>query len=308
MRIIVPPIKSQGIKTRLVPWINEIAASAGIAPAARWIEPFFGTGAVGFNSPFPGLHVAGDTNPHTIAFYKAVQDGTITGDSMRAYLKHEGAMLEGSANGGDDYFKTVRARFNKSHDPYDFLFLSRAGFNGMMRFNSRGAWNVPFCKKSGRFSPAYITKICNQIDAVARQMRVIQWDFRISDFADTIAMAGQGDFIYCDPPYYGRYADYYNTWTAQDEHRLFDALSSTRAKFVLSTWHHNDYRANEMMNRFWHKFNIATKDHFYHNGAKIENRHAVVEALVFNFDLQNETTRKSNPAEAVQLELFAEAV
>ena len=34
----------------------------------------------------------------------------------------------------------------------------------MMRFNRRGQWNVPFCKKPERFAPAYVTKICNQIN------------------------------------------------------------------------------------------------------------------------------------------------
>ncbi|MDI9338034.1 MAG: hypothetical protein QM539_06385 [Alphaproteobacteria bacterium] len=30
--------------------------------------------------------------------------------------------------------------------------------------------------------------------------------------------------------------------------------------------------------------NVVTKDHFYHNGANLENRRTVVEALVCNFD------------------------
>lgn len=42
-----------------------------------------------------------------------------------------------------------------------------------------------------------------------------------------------------------------------------------------------------MINKFWSKFNIVTKDHFYHNGANIENRRTVVEALVCNFDTNN---------------------
>ena len=32
-------------------------------------------------------------------------------------------------------------------------------------------------------------------------------------------------------------------------------------------------------------FNVATKDHFYHNGGSVDNRHSIVEALVYNFDL-----------------------
>ena len=52
MSVIVPPIKSQGIKTKLVPWINDIILQSGIdIEHAKWIEPFFGTGVVGLNSP-----------------------------------------------------------------------------------------------------------------------------------------------------------------------------------------------------------------------------------------------------------------
>jgi DNA adenine methylase len=41
-----------------------------------------------------------------------------------------------------------------------------------------------------------------------------------------------------------------------------------------------------MINKFWNKFNIATKDHFYHNGGNLQNRRTVVEALVCNFDIK----------------------
>jgi DNA adenine methylase len=123
-------------------------------------------------------------------------------------------------------------------------------------------------------------------------------------FAETIARAEAGDIIYCDPPYFGRYVDYYNGWTEQDEHELFEALSRTRAKFILSTWHHNDFRPNGMVERYWNRFNITTRDHFYHGGGHIENRHSVVEALVFNFDIHERV--EVEPAR--QLELFAEAI
>jgi DNA adenine methylase len=31
----------------------------------------------------------------------------------------------------------------------------------------------------------------------------------------------------------------------KDEELLFNQLNDTRAKFILSTWHHNDFRENE---------------------------------------------------------------
>ena len=301
MATIIPPIKSQGIKTKLIPWINDLILTSGISLNTRWIEPFFGTGVVGFNSPVNGIHIVGDTNPHIINFYQQLQSGEITPYTMRTYLERESKLLEIADEDGYAHYRLVRNRFNREHSPYDFIFLSRAGFNGMMRFNKSGDWNIPFCKKPGRFAPAYITKICNQIRSVAQIIRKKEWKFNNAPFLETIAQAGEGDIIYCDPPYYGRYVDYYNGWTEKDEEELFYALSQTRAKFILSTWHHNDYRPNEMIKRFWQRFNVVTKEHFYHNGGKIENRHSMVEAMVFNFDLQ-ERVEVITPHK--QLELF----
>ena len=51
-----------------------------------------------------------------------------------------------------------------------------------------------------------------------------------------------------------------------------------------------------MMDKYWNQFHVETQEHFYHGGGHIENRHAMVEALVFNFDLQ--------PVENVQQEVL----
>jgi DNA adenine methylase len=286
MPTIIPPIKSQGIKTKLVPWINTVIRQSGLdLPHTNWIEPFFGTGVVGFNAPVGGNHIVGDSNPHIIRFYNAVLNGEITPENMRGYLTHEGELLANADEDGYAHYRLVRDRFNEEHSPFDFIFLSRAGFNGMMRFNKKGDWNIPFCKKPNRFSPAYITKICNQIAAVRRVIRRYHWEFTNQNFIDTIRKAQEGDLIYCDPPYFGRYVDYYNGWTEEDEQALFEALLHTPAHFILSTWHHNQFRGNEMIERYWNHFHVITQEHFYYSGGHIENRHAMVEALVFNFEL-----------------------
>ena len=99
--MIVPPIKSQGIKTKLVPWILDVIDKSGIDPInSNWVEPFFGTGVVGFNSPLSGKHIVGDTNPHIINFYNKVKEGVISGYTMRQYLEKEGKFLETSDENG----------------------------------------------------------------------------------------------------------------------------------------------------------------------------------------------------------------
>lgn len=277
MRIIVPPIKSQGIKTKLVPWIQALVP----AVKGRWIEPFLGTGVVAFNSGFARALLS-DINPHVIRFYQAVQKLRITPGQARKFLEHEGAVLRRAQNGGYSHFRIIKNRFNQEYDSLDFLFLSRAGFNGMMRFNQNGEWNIPFCQKPDRFSRSYITKIVNQIHEVACLIQP-GWAFLVESFEKVIPQATKDDFIYCDPPYLGRYVDYYSGWTEDEEKKLFECLSATPARFILSTWHHNDFRSNPMIDKYWNRFNIVTRDHFYHSGGKLENRRAIVEALVFNF-------------------------
>jgi DNA adenine methylase len=173
----------------------------------------------------------------------------------------------------------------------------------MMRFGGKGNWNIPFCKKPDRFAQAYITKITNQVSTVSQIIqREPEWTFYNKSFADIIPLATENDIIYCDPPYYGRHVDYYNGWTEKDEELLFNLLNQTKAKFILSTWHHNDWRENEMVNKFWSKFNIVTKDHFYHNGGNIENRRTVVEALVCNFDTSKFTQHNHGLVEKIRTE------
>ncbi len=304
MRVIIPPIKSQGIKTKLVPWIMELVKIAN--RKGKWIEPFLGTGVVAFNSGYKKA-ILNDTNPHIINFYKGIQDKAITAILMKKYLEKEGDLLSKSEKNGYEHYIKVRERFNSGeYSPYDFIFLSRAGFNGMMRFGRKGNWNIPFCKKPNRFSQAYITKIVNQVATVSKIiLPEPEWIFYNKSFADIIPLATENDIIYCDPPYYGRHVDYYNGWTEQDEELLFNLLSETKAKFILSTWHHNEWRENEMIRKFWRKFNIVTKDHFYHNGGSIENRRKVVEALVCNFDTDDIKTHNHGVKLQTQYEQLA---
>ncbi len=286
--MIIPPIKSQGIKTKIVPIINKIIRSAKEPFIGDWYEPFFGTGVVGFNSPVGGRKIVGDTNPHLINFYNAVLNGTIDESTTREYLESAHKRLSTADEEGYAYYREVRDRFNIAHAPLDFLFLSRAGFNGMIRFNNKGNWNIPFCKKKERFAQAYVTKICNQVKAVKTIIQNGDWEFNNVSFENTILRAGANDLIYSDSPYFGRYADYYNVWTEADEEHLCELMTKSNARFILSTWHHNQYRENPLIDRLWSKFNIVTQEHFYHGGGKIENRNSMIEALVFNFDIDEQ--------------------
>lgn len=272
----VPPIKSQGIKTKLVPWIKSIIPDDF---HGTWIEPFMGTGAVAFNVA-PRRAVLCDTNPHLVNFYAGIASGEITPEVVKEYLEREGKIL---LSKGEEHYYFVRDRFNSEHSPLDFLFVNRAGFNGMIRFNRKGGFNIPFCRKPQRFAQSYITKITNQVRWARILIQTKEFTFKCQDFKKTIEEASSTDIIYCDPPYIDRYVDYYNGWGDADELNLYNKLSSFKGKFILSTWHHNDYRENVYIKTLWSRHSILTREHFYHVGGKEENRNPVIEALVTNF-------------------------
>lgn len=276
MKIHVPPIKSQGIKTKLVPWIDSVVPGDF---CGRWIEPFMGTGAVAFNLA-PKNALLCDVNPHLIDFYQAISAGEITPEIAREFLVQEGCKL---LEKGESHYYDLRDRFNREHSPLDFLFLNRAGFNGMIRFNRKGALNIPFCKKPRRFMPAYVTKIVNQVAHVRRLFQMKEFVFKCQSFEKTIAAGGKADIIYCDPPYIDRHMDYYNAWRQSDETELHRMLAGSGSRFILSTWHHNEHRRNRYIDSLWKYFHISTREHFYHVGGSEENRNAMTEALVTNY-------------------------
>lgn len=277
MKVNVPPIKSQGIKTKLVPWINTIVPHEF---NGKWIEPFMGTGVVAFNLA-PKHALLCDTNPHLVNFYQAIADKEITPEIVKEYLNKEGALL---LEVGESHYYKLRDRFNEKHRPLDFLFLNRAGFNGMIRFNRKGGFNIPFCKKPQRFAQAYVTKIVNQVSHVSRLLWAKDFEFKCQSFEKTISQATSSDIVYCDPPYIGRHVDYFNGWDDEREKGLFSALSRSNSKFILSTWHHNDFRKNEYIDSLWGEFNILTREHFYHVGGSEKNRNPMIEAIITNYD------------------------
>ena len=277
-KIFVPPIKIQGIKTKLLPLIKK-----NVLPLDEllWIEPFMGSGVVGFNLR-PRRALFADNNPHLIAFYNTLRLEKISSRIVREFLTEQGKML---SERGDSYYYEVRERFNKFHEPLDFLFLNRSCFNGLVRFNREGKFNVPYGHKPQRFSKAYITKIVNQVRYVEECLMCFDWKFLCQDFRETIAQIDdvKQAFIYCDPPYIGRHVDYYDSWSEEDELTLCNMLKSSKKPFMVSTWLKNDFRINSCVEDIWKFCHKEEQEHFYHVGAKEINRNSIVEAVLMNY-------------------------
>lgn len=178
---VAPPLKWAGGKRWQVPHLEPLWA-----PHAhrRLVEPFCGGLAVTLGLT-PMRALLNDVNPHLINFYRWLRKG----------LRPTVITMEND----EAHYYAQRARFNellatgKSHTQEAaalFYYLNRTGYNGLCRFNSRGAFNVPF----GRY-----TTITYATDFRAYRARLAAWDFTLGDFA-AIPLASD-DFVYADPPY-----------------------------------------------------------------------------------------------------------
>jgi len=297
---LVPPLKCQGIKTKLA---GEICRLARTQVFERWVEPFCGSAVVALNSQ-PKRALLSDSNIHIIRLYQEIQCGSLTPGTAKSFLTEEGDKLRA---GGEDYYYAVRERFNAAPTSLDFLFLNRSCFNGVMRFNRHGKFNVPYGHKSGRFAQAYVTKITNQIRRISQVISSCDWTFASADFRQTLASARPGDLVYADPPYAGRHVDYFNSWSPADEAELADLLKRLPCRFILSTWHSNEFRKNSLVEEHWNKppFHLLLRQHFYHVGSTEDLRHPMIEALITNFPVE---TVQPEADELEQLAFFGAAL
>lgn len=277
--MIVTPIKIQGKKTKIIPNIVELAK---INDDTTWVEPFLGSGEVLFNINPKKAYVS-DNNEYVINFYNNIKNKKITSEIVRNFLEKHGKNLE---QDGEEYYYKMRDEFNKNHDALYFLFLNRSCFNGIIRFNSKNEFNVPFCKKNNRYSKSMITKIVNQVKAIEEIIwsHGDDWKFVCCDWYETYKKFENKKNVlyYFDPPYIKRYSDYFDKWTENVNNKFFYTLQNTNNKFLLSNWYENAYRKNENIISTFENSNfiIHKINHFYHVGGKEINRNEIIECIV----------------------------
>lgn len=274
--VLIPPIKCQGIKSKLVPFISSNIKWDG---RGTWFEPFMGSGVVTFNIR-PKVAVISDINPHLINFYNEIKEKIITPQVVRTFLETHGKKLSQTGKSIDSYYYEMRSIFNETHDPLYFLFLNRSCFNGLIRFNDKEQFNTPFCRKPNRFSKGYISKIVNQVAWVFELLKDKDYEFKCLHWSEVIRNLTENDFVYIDTPYFGRHATYYNNWKEKDALELLDWAIKTKSGYAISLWYENRHRKNEFIEKYWKNSVIRLYNHYYFLGSKEKNRYKMQEALI----------------------------
>ena len=187
-----PILKWAGGKTQMLnPLLPNVPHSYG-----RYIEPFFGGGAL-FFALRPNNAIIADSNPELINMYRQVANNV---DKVISYLK--------KYENTSDMFYHVRAMEWNELIPAEAaartIYLNRTCFNGLYRVHRKDQFNVPYGK--------YVNpKICDEDNLHAASKALKHAEIICGDDLSVLEQYAQaGDFIFLDPPYLpiSEYADF----------------------------------------------------------------------------------------------------
>ena len=186
-----PLLKWAGGKARLA---STIDAAFATPCTNTYFEPFLGAGALFLYRRAAGKLlgdiVLSDRNAKLIETHIAIRDdvaGVLKSLSRMPTLEYR------------DVYYEVREQFNTLEQVGNdhaarFLWLNRAGFNGLYRENKSGIYNVPV----GRYKSVALPSK-EAFYAVSKALQGVT--LLAESFETVIAQAGTGDQVYCDPPY-----------------------------------------------------------------------------------------------------------
>lgn len=234
----------------------------------RYIEPFFGGGAVYFYLE-PEKAIINDLNSNLINFYR-------TFSTNRDELVEQ---LSGLENNEDTYYK-IRDMFNNKVpkeylDAVIYYYINKTCFSGMIRYNSKGEFNVPF----GRYKKVdFIKPLTKEASSLLSKAIITN-----TDFEEVFNQAKEEDFIFLDPPYMSTFQNYNpDGFSEDDQRRLFECFKNTKAKCLLIISDLGIIRElykNYIKEEYQKTYAINIKD-------RMKENNNVTHLIITNYDIQ----------------------
>ena len=171
-------------------------------------------------------YVASDVNSDLIGLYQILKN-----DPKLVIDYYTKLWKQYNSNGNNynyrkEFFESVRDKFNKEHNPLDFMFIMRTTTNGMPRYNSNGAFNSSCHFSRPGINPETFKTIIYDWNNLSNLYDV---EFRCCDYNSI--EPSKNDFCYLDPPYAHTKGIYFG---AIDLDTLWNYLRNLKCKWVLS--------------------------------------------------------------------------
>jgi len=209
-----PLVKYRGGKSKEISnLIKHIPQFSG-----RYIEPFFGGGALFFHLE-PKRAIINDINSKLMTFYLGVKDNfdnikSELSEIERLYTLNRKRFEELKSKTPDKrvddenepLYYQIRDMFNdltekKYSDALLYFFINKTAYSGMIRYNAKGEFNVPY----GRYSNLNTSLVTKAHSKLLSNTEIFNLDY-----SDIFRMADEDDFMFLDPPYDCIFSDYGN--------------------------------------------------------------------------------------------------
>jgi DNA adenine methylase len=229
-----PFVKWAGGKTYLLPELHEILNKLG--EDIGYCEPMVGGGAL-YWTIFGKFNrrIIADVNKDLINLYIIIRDKPE--ELISELTKSEYSYTHKSEEQSLTTYRRIRAS-----DPDDLvkraariMFLLRTCFNGLMRLNKHGQFNVP----PGSYRNP---EICNaeliRCDSIALQGTMI---YRSNARQTINYLDGEKYLLFVDPPYYDdkkKFTDYSGQFTLADQTALIDCVLGSKRPFIYTNKAH----------------------------------------------------------------------
>ena len=187
-----------------------------------YLEPFFGGGAVYFYLR-PKKAAISDVHKEAIDFYETVKNGKI--DEIYSFM-------EKNRNEEETYYK-IRSmdrkekKLSQVENACRFYYLRKTCYRGMMRYNSKGQFNIPY----GKY------KTCNYENLKDKRYEELlkKTDIHFGDFEYIFKnYDNENNFMFIDPPYDTKFSDYGYCSFGRDEHkRLANLFKKSKCKCLM---------------------------------------------------------------------------
>jgi len=250
----------------------------------KYYEPFLGSGAVYFEiSPQEGQ--LNDLNKYLIQTYIDIKDNVSGLISDLKVIDNEYHIKKTLAE-KEKYYYSRRDEYNADEvlsvrKSALFIFLNKAGFNGMYRENSSGKYNIPF----GQHDKCLI---CDEVNLRSVSNDIQKISFTTGDYKDAVAEAKDGDLVYFDPPYFpvsktANFTTYQKGGFGQDEQqRLYDLAKELIGRGCYVAISNSDCKEAWNLYKDLNKAKIKVKRIINSNSRK---RGIVTELLVTSYTL-----------------------
>lgn len=184
-------------------------------------------------------------------------------------------------------YEKLRDDYNKSNrtdkEALDRLYLLLIyGFNRMLRYNSKGNFNLPVGNVD--FNKNVVDALEGYFSTMTK-MDVQFYNLHFKEFFKEVHLT-KNDFVYLDPPYLITKSEYNKIWTAADDvmlMNLLDELDKKGIKFAISNVTHYRGRINEPFLAWSQKYHVIPIKSNYINYHDNKEK-AISEVLVMNYD------------------------